>query len=209
MEIKFEKLNGIYVAEFEITSNCNIHIEREELGMFTIESRGSKSGKYVPMENGYYGDKYIIDVDMLGSIYPKYIKVTSTSMPTYAEVNFAEEGGSGNSGDGGSIEYYKIDENFLSTIDEQNASIFVVFPCFLNKDAEVTSLTMLYLASSDTPPTEILTSSQGIALFPDVEILTAEDGIFTFNDMVEMLGIDISKWQKITKEEFYNLKNNL
>jgi hypothetical protein len=36
---------------------------------------------------------------MLGSIYPKYIKITSVSKPTYAEVNFAEEGGGGNETD--------------------------------------------------------------------------------------------------------------
>lgn len=202
MEIKFEQQGLLYVAEFEVASNCNLHIERESRGAFTIAQRGTKQGKYAYITDENYDDRTIIDVDMLGNIYPKYIKITSVSKPTYAEVNFAEQGGG--SGDGGSIEYYKIDENFLSSIDEQKASIFMFFPCFLNKDSEVTSFTMLYLNSSDTTLTEILTSSQGIALFTDVEMMSNGD-ILTFNNLAELLGIDISKWQKITKEEFYNL----
>lgn len=142
MEIKFEKLNGVYTAEFEITSNCNIHIEREELGMFTIESRGSKQGKYVPMEEGHYGDKYIIDVDMLGNIYPKYIKITSVSKPTYAEVNFAEQGG-GNSGGGGEIVYFD-----LRAVDKEFAMSLVIRCCvcklLTNNNFNIAPNTIIY-----------------------------------------------------------------
>lgn len=207
MEITFELIDGLYTAEFEVKSNCNIHVEREGKGPFFILQRGTKTGKYAVVSEEDY-NKLTIDVDMLGNIYPKYIKITSVSKPTYAEVNFAEE--DGGSGNGGSIEYYKIDENFLSSINEGNESAFAMFPSLVKANTSsigilIASLTMFNMMNTEITITEILTSSQGIAVFTDVKIVY-DSMILTFNDFIEIAGLDNSKWQKITKEEFYNLE---
>lgn len=208
MEIKFEQQGLLYVAEIEVASNCNLHIERESRGAFTIAQRGTKQGKYAYITDENYDNRTIIDVDMLGNIYPKYIKITSVSRPTYAEVNFAEQGGGGNSG-GGNIEYYKIDENLLSSFDDDTVNIFTMFPTMLNMDAPdsglmVASTSMFLWSFSVQSLLEILQASQGIAIYTDVSVGMAFQEV-TFNDYIAMENIDTSNWQKITKEEFYNI----
>jgi hypothetical protein len=214
MEIKFEKLNSVYVAEFKITSNCNIHIEREDLGMFTIESRGSKSGKYVPMENGYYGDKYTIDVDMLGNIYPKCIKITSASKPTYAEVNFAGEGGNsgggGNSDDGGGLTYFDLsgisNDDIIDTV--MYASIVKAISATDAPDEGVNAgdiiiLPMIYFMDLETS-VSLTPIAIGIALQERTNFMgqsiTIED--FVKNEIGDEVYNSIPR---ITKEEFYNI----
>jgi hypothetical protein len=213
MEIKFEQQVLLYVAEFKVASNCNLHIERESRGAFTIAQRGTKQGKYAYITDENYDTRTIIDVDMLGNIYPKYIKITSVSKPTYAEVNFAGEGG--NSDDGGSIGYYKIDENFLSLFEEEEslASAFDMFPILLKSiiPTEGTLIASLGVfrdpdSTNNTITTlEALSAAQGIAIFTDVK-LSIFDELITTKKYIEELGIDTSKWQKITEEEFYNLE---
>lgn len=197
MEIKFEKIDNVYMSEITITSNCNIHIEREELGMFTIESRGSKSGKYVPMEEGHYGDKYIIDVDMLGNIYPKYIKITSVSKPTYAEVNFAEQGGGGNSNS--NIIYLDVRnfQNYIKLIImvsvlvkyEQNGNRYVTLSSDISDILDEVSLNIFAVAVD-----------LGLKLKDN-------DGVFTVQDSIVNGGYDklLESMPHLTEEEFYDL----
>lgn len=209
MEIKFEKIDSVYVAEFEITSNCNIHIERGNLGMFTIESRGSKSGKYVPMENGYYGDKYVIDVDMLGNIYPKYIKITSVSKPTYAEVNFAEQGGGESEKE--KVFYFTIDDfasvNFIdlgrlvSTLkfklsDSSSAASF-------GNPGDIVIVRPIELGTSGT---EFGDRKVAAAFIPELKLFSKKyNG--TFNTIAnELFGGDfLNSTTEITEDEYYDL----
>lgn len=143
MELTFENLNGLYVAEFEVTSNCNIHIERERRGGFTISQRGTKQGKYAYIADENYDDRTTIDVDMLGNIYPKYIKITSASKPTYAEVNFAEEGG----GSGGEERRYLYKD--ISQLNSSDYGAIVNFATLIKKeksetDSQIEILPALY-----------------------------------------------------------------
>jgi hypothetical protein len=78
MEIKFEKLNNAYVAEFEVTADFNLHIERNEPGILTLYQRTTTSGDYAEIEGTReYRYKEVYDYDFVGAIYPKYIKVVS------------------------------------------------------------------------------------------------------------------------------------
>lgn len=201
MEIKFEKIDSVYVAEFEITSNCNIHIEREDLGMFTIESRGSKSGKYVPMENGYYGDKYVIDVDMLGNIYPKYIKITSASKPTYAEVNFAEQGGGGNSGDNGMV---YIDLRQFPHESVHGQFIYFLSTILFEYGGKKVISTTSMIISTQTEPDAYIAG----AFDKNVKISTSSGTLTTIKELIESEGMSLDQLPLITEEEYYNLLNS-
>lgn len=89
MEIEFEKLNGVYTAEFEAVSDFNLHIERDEPGILAIYQRTTTSGEYAEIEGTReYRYKEVYDCDFTGAIYPKYIKVVSASEVTSAEVTF-------------------------------------------------------------------------------------------------------------------------
>lgn len=79
MEINFEKVGNQYVAEFEVTADFNLHIEREENGVIEVHQRGSEEGKYdFAWGTGVNGRK-VVDYDFGALVYPKFIKVVSGS----------------------------------------------------------------------------------------------------------------------------------
>lgn len=211
MEIKFEQQGLLYVAEFEVASNCNLHIERESRGAFTIAQRGTKQGKYAYITDENYDDRTIIDVDMLGNIYPKYIKITSASKPTYAEVNFAEQGGGGNSGGGGGFTYFDVSGIDLnSPIGDiiTNVSIVKVIvktgmPEMGVNEGDILILPIMYFIELCSA-LSLTTIAFGVALQERVVVLgqssTLEENIK--NDIGEEA---YNSLPRITKEEFYNL----
>lgn len=87
MELQFVKQGSRYIAEFQTTGDFNLHIERKESGFLYVNQRTTASGKYDSIRGTSfnYGDP-VVDVDFVGTIYPKYIQVVSKVMPTMAEV---------------------------------------------------------------------------------------------------------------------------
>lgn len=210
MEIKFEQQGLLYVAEFEVASNCNLHIERESRGAFTIAQRGTKQGKYAYITDENYDDRTIIDVDMLGNIYPKYIKITSVSKPTYAEVNFAEQGGGGNSGDD---MIYKDVRSF------NNARLLNIAPLIkalvITNDSVSPNETGIYAG-----PSSFIYNNTGSYLnivkeiyaigFNPKDTLYFDGIVCNFDDSLKQLSEELytalMACPDITKEQFYNLE---
>lgn len=91
MTINFTKVGDKYVAEFEATTDFNLHIERNESGFLFVNQRTTSSGAYDSVKGASfnYGDT-VVDMDFAGDIYPKYIQVVSKVLPSMAEVTFAE-----------------------------------------------------------------------------------------------------------------------
>lgn len=97
MELTFktseQKFNGVpaYEVEFTATSDFNLHIERKSGGYFFVYQKAVSSGKYAIVDNlGWQNGKDVIDLDFVGAVYPKFIKVISESEPTMGVVNFSE-----------------------------------------------------------------------------------------------------------------------
>lgn len=91
MELNFNKEGNEYVAEFEVTGDFNLHVEKDKAGRFDIYQRTTQNGEYTSIENlKYQYDKKVIDYDFIGYIYPKYIKVISKFEPIMAIVTFNE-----------------------------------------------------------------------------------------------------------------------
>lgn len=90
MELEFIKNGQRYEASFEATSDFNLHLE--EAGRVSIYQSGVEGGKYDEVlearREGHLSN--VFDSDFTASVYPKYMKVTTESLPTLAEVNFAE-----------------------------------------------------------------------------------------------------------------------
>ena len=98
-------------AEFEATSDFNLHLERVKGSYLVVSQRGTPSGEYAAaFAKGVYEGQAVIDYDFGALVYPKYIKVVSGSEVVSGSVNFNEGGGSGSS-DNSDVkwEYYKID----------------------------------------------------------------------------------------------------
>lgn len=87
MALNFTNVGEKWVAEFSVTDDFNLHIEREESGYLIVNQRTTAEGKYDSIRDGSfnYGDP-VVDIDFTGVIYPKYIQVISKVEPTYAEV---------------------------------------------------------------------------------------------------------------------------
>lgn len=92
MALKFnQNERGAWVAEFEVTQDFNLHVERSESGYFFVNQRTTPEGLYDSIKGALfnYGDP-VVDFDFTGVIYPKYIQVVSKVEPTYAEVTLAD-----------------------------------------------------------------------------------------------------------------------
>lgn len=81
MELNFIKDNNKYVSEFEVSSDFNLHIERNEGGTLYIQQR-TGNGQYDTVKDAVFklGDS-VIDYDFQALVYPKYIKIISDINP--------------------------------------------------------------------------------------------------------------------------------
>ena len=90
MELTFTKENNLFVSEFTVDSDFNLHEERSESGIFNIFQRTNFNGDYalVNLEKNLDNVR-VIDYDFTATVYPKYIKIVSLKEPVLAEVTFA------------------------------------------------------------------------------------------------------------------------
>jgi hypothetical protein len=202
MEIKFEQQGLLYVAEFEVASNCNLHIERESRGAFTIAQRGTKQGKYAYITDENYDSRTTIDVDMLGNLYPKYIRVTSVSKPTMAEVNFGEE--SGGSGDGEDIVYYRATVDYIEKIADDIGLLASLFKVMSTDYGILIGPLAIVGSYINETGSNIL----GIKLnYSNFVRLPGNENTINLETILNSQGITRSMLQPyvITKEEFYTI----
>ena len=94
MELNFilKENSGAYVAEFEATSDFNLHIEGVVEGNVRVYQRGSASGDYALVRGAMMYPAYgkVYDMDFTAAVYPKYMKVVCETEPAMAVVTFAE-----------------------------------------------------------------------------------------------------------------------
>lgn len=87
MDLIFEKQGTKWVAEFEVTSDFNLHIEREEAGFLFVQQRTTDDGEYDSVNGANFSPSDgVIDMDFVALVYPKYIKVVSEAEVTRAVV---------------------------------------------------------------------------------------------------------------------------
>jgi hypothetical protein len=92
MEINFQKVGDIFVSEFEVTADFNLHLEGVVEGNVKVYQRGTPSGgyAYVRTATPYPSFSKVYDFDLSALVYPKYIKVECPEQPSKAVVTFAE-----------------------------------------------------------------------------------------------------------------------
>ena len=77
MTLTFNKVNNVYVCEFEVNGDFNLHIEKDGNGSVTMYQRGTPEGIYdMTSVKMAYGDT-VLDTDITALVYPKYIKLES------------------------------------------------------------------------------------------------------------------------------------
>lgn len=88
MDITFNKVGELWEAEFEVTADFAIHLERDKVGVFRIYQRtaGSKYALVDEVDKVYTRNVGTVDYECPSLIYPKFIKVVSGTEPTLAEI---------------------------------------------------------------------------------------------------------------------------
>lgn len=87
MELVFNKQEDFFVAEFSVSADFNLHIERAETGFIQIKQRTTPSGEYDYIKGlNITQNNLVLDYDFSSIVYPKYIKIVSKTEPTMAEV---------------------------------------------------------------------------------------------------------------------------
>ena len=85
--LTFNKEGGNWVAYFKAEADFALHIERDEAGVMSME-QSTTGGGYAVVEDFPARSRYgrAFDYEFSGLVYPKFIRITSTSEPTFAEV---------------------------------------------------------------------------------------------------------------------------
>jgi hypothetical protein len=89
MELNFKKSDNVYVAEFQADGDFALHVEKGK-GSLVVYQRSVERGEYDVVRGlDVNVNDTCVDVDIVGAVFPKWIKVESNIMPTRAEVVFA------------------------------------------------------------------------------------------------------------------------
>lgn len=198
----------VYVAEFKATGPFSLHIERRESGRITVYQKSYENGKYATVKNVDIAPQdTIIDAEVPGGVFPKWIKIKSSSEVEVAEVTFEDEqsgGGAGNSGGGGENTYEYIEltkpegwvgDDFYGTVVTP-----LLMLCALLGKVEING-NMVIVA----PYMIGIQQLTPIAIAYDPNMLVqADTGPMKVSELLQMF--DIPDLPHLTKEQFYNLE---
>jgi hypothetical protein len=90
MTLTFNKQGDVYVGEFTVTEDFNLHIERKNRGIFEVYQRGTNNGEYAFVRGGEFFHQLVIDTDFSARVYPKHIKIIVNELPKMAIVDYAK-----------------------------------------------------------------------------------------------------------------------
>ena len=78
MNVEFTKTGEVYRGEFTVTSDFNLHMEKEQAGNTRVYIKGVVDGEYASANfPSAYSYNAIIDYDFSTVIYPKYLRIDS------------------------------------------------------------------------------------------------------------------------------------
>lgn len=207
MELQFQKVNeNEWVAEFQATADFNLHIERVSSGSITVAQRGTESGEYdTAWAKGVYEGQRVIDYDFGALVYPKWIKVTSSSEVISCVVNFNEGGGSGTGGgEASTVEYLDV-----RNVSPEILGLVVQMANTVKVDSEmfggVGIIPTAFLIA--VGGTEIIGEVKYVAIDPN-GVMSAGGETVTYLTYIESTAGSAEVYTsipRITKEEFYTV----
>lgn len=86
MEIQFTNIDNLWVAEFEVTKDFNLHLERDTEGRLDIYQRTAGGDYEYIYDIGYLNKRTVYDNDFQALVYPKWIKIKSAVKPLIATI---------------------------------------------------------------------------------------------------------------------------
>lgn len=116
MELIFNQVQNRWEAEFEANADFNLHIDGVLEGNISVFQRGTASGQYALVRKAKPNPTLnvnVYDYDFSSLVYPKFIKVSCATEPTYAEVTFASASSGGSEEGGGTTTKVADDVRFF------------------------------------------------------------------------------------------------
>ena len=87
MELNFTKVGGLYVAEFAVTADFALHIEKSA-GYIRLKQSTVTGAQYAFVRSARFDDhELVIDEIVQSTVYPVNIRVESVVLPTMAIVS--------------------------------------------------------------------------------------------------------------------------
>lgn len=86
MEIQFTNIDNLWVAEFEVTKDFNLHLERDTEGRLDIYQRTAGGDYEYIYDIGYLNKRTVYDNDFQALVYPKWIRIKSAVKPLIATI---------------------------------------------------------------------------------------------------------------------------
>lgn len=84
MDLNFNKVGEVYVAEFEVSADFNLHIEKSIPGSLRIYQRSAGDRYDLVRGASISATDMVVDYDFIGSVYPKSIMIESAVAPSCA-----------------------------------------------------------------------------------------------------------------------------
>lgn len=200
----------VYVAEFKATGPFSLHIERRESGRITVYQKSYENGKYATVKNVDIAPQdTIIDAEVPGGVFPKWIKIKSSSAVEVAEVTFEGEQSGGGAGTESTMEYLDVsgvsDASTLLILKQTAQS--VKWRSTAESNAGVITIAPYgFVAPGSVNGVE---SAEYLAAAIDLEQLVVIPG-FGLNEpspLSTLIGSTLAAIPRITKEQFYNLSS--
>lgn len=90
MDLKFNKQGTKWVAEFEATSDFNLHIEKERGGIY-IQQKSVREGKWDSVKNLNISPvDEVLEYGVIVPVPPMFVRIVSEIEPTMAVITFAQ-----------------------------------------------------------------------------------------------------------------------
>lgn len=90
MDLTFNKVGDVYVAEFKAEGPFALHLEVPEVGHLRVRQSSVEGGGYALVDEMPLSDQYapVVDRQFVGDIWPLWLQVETGSAPTKAVVTF-------------------------------------------------------------------------------------------------------------------------
>lgn len=193
----------VYVAEFKATGPFSLHIERRESGRITVYQKSYENGKYATVKNVDIAPQdTIIDAEVPGGVFPKWIKIKSSSEVEVAEVTFEDAQSGGGAGTA---------EPEIVYLTEANGIILEAAlpgPSYLAKYKNGDNIVIgpIVLAAADLAQGTIQATDFIAVAFFKTEVYFPDGSVMSFDEFISFMTNAGANLIEITKEQFYNLE---
>lgn len=87
LQLNFVLVGGMWQADFKVTGDFSLHVERSQAGAISLLQKSIEEGKYAAVEDTSIDrSDLVIDTESKGFLPPKWLRIVMADQPTVAVV---------------------------------------------------------------------------------------------------------------------------